>query len=104
MIEERGRLMKKDVLGAVLTLCGTIMDTGIFIAAAVYAPSLNSGDGSKMWYAIFGAPTYGNEVNRSLNLGIPFVIATLSIVIGIILLARWDLRKIAYLFRDDDKK
>jgi hypothetical protein len=79
--------MKKVIIGLTLALCGTIIDCAIIIGASAYCASLNSWAGSKFWYAVFGATRYGNEVNLSLNLGLPFVFGGILILIGLVVLA-----------------
>ena len=74
--------MKKTIIGAILAVCGTILDTGIILAASVYCTTLNSWTGSKFWYSVFGAPTYGYEANLSLNLGVPFVFGAVILFLG----------------------
>ena len=78
--------MKKIVIGAILAICGTIIDSVIILAASLYCSSLNSWSGSKLWYAIFGATHYGNEANLSLNLGIPFIFGAILLLSGIVIL------------------
>jgi len=60
----------------------------IIIAAAIYVPTITSWSGSKLWFAIFGAKQYGNEVVQSLFLGVPFVIGLILTGIGLIILVR----------------
>lgn len=62
--------MKKTIIG-LLMLAGVIITMSIIIAAALYVPSITAWSGSKLWYAIFGAKQYGNEVVQSLFLGVP---------------------------------
>jgi hypothetical protein len=50
--------MKKIITGAVLALCGTMIDCSIILGAAFYSQGLTSWSGSKLWYAIFGAERY----------------------------------------------
>jgi len=78
--------MKKVIVGATLALCGTLIDCVIIISASIYCSTLNSWVGSKLWYAVFGANHYGNETNLSLNLGVPFVLGTVLLLCGIVLL------------------
>lgn len=78
--------MKKTVIGGILLLSGIITTIGIILAAAIYAPSITSWSGSKLWFAIFGAKRYGNEVIQSLFLGAPFIIGIILAIIGLIIL------------------
>ena len=78
--------MKKTIIGAIFMICGTIIDVGILVAASIYATTLNSWVGSKLWYSIFGVATYGNEANLSLNLGVPFIFGAIIILLGLIIL------------------
>jgi hypothetical protein len=43
--------------------------------------------GSKLWYTIFGAKQYGDEVVQSLSLGFPFIIGIILGVIGLVILS-----------------
>lgn len=80
--------MKKTIIGSVFMLSGVIISMSIILAAAVCLPSITSWCGSKLWYAIFGAKHYGNEVAQSLNLGFPFIIGILLSIIGLIILGK----------------
>lgn len=80
--------MKKTIIGSVVMLSGVIILMSIIIAAVVYLPSITSWSGSKLWYAIFDAEHYGNEVVQSLNLGFLFVIGILLAVVGLIILGK----------------
>lgn len=80
--------MKKAIIGSVFMLSGVIISMSIIIAAAVYLPSITSWSGSKLWYVIFGAEHYRNEVNQSLNLGYLFLIGILLAVAGLIILGK----------------
>jgi hypothetical protein len=66
---------------------------GIILAAAINMPSITSWSGSKLWFAIFGAKQYGNEVVQSLFLGFPFVIGVVMFFIGLIILCIEFLKK-----------
>ncbi|WP_313757247.1 hypothetical protein [Tissierella sp.] len=79
-------MVKKTIIGSVIMLSGVIIGMSIIIAAAFYAPSITSWNGSKLWYAIFGSRQYGNEVVQSLFLGIPFIIGIILAIIGLIIL------------------
>jgi predicted Co/Zn/Cd cation transporter (cation efflux family) len=80
--------MKKVIIGGSISLCGAIIHAAVIIAAGVYSVSLTSWSGSsKFWYAIFGAPTYGNEVNLSLKAGFLFVASLILVLAGIIIMA-----------------
>jgi hypothetical protein len=78
--------MKKTIIGAVLAICGTIITTCIIITASTYCATLTSWTGSKFWYAVFGTPNLVNEVNLSLNLGLPFVFGSIILLMGVIIL------------------
>lgn len=78
--------MKKTIIGSVMLLSGTITVVGIIMAAAMFAPSISSWSGSKLWFAIFGAPQYGSEVVQSLFLGVPFVAGVVLAGAGLIIL------------------
>lgn len=78
--------MKKTVIGSVFMLSGIIVTISVIITAALYVPSITAWSGSKLWYAIFGAKQYGNEVVQSLFLGAPFVIGIILAIIGLIML------------------
>ncbi len=76
--------MKRAIIGGFISLSSAIIFSAIIIAAGTYSPSLTSWAGtSRFWYAIFGAPTYGNEVNLSMNLGFVFVIASILLIAGV---------------------
>ena len=78
--------MKKTIIGSIFAICGTIIDTGIIVSASGYATTLNSWVGSKLWYSIFGAATYGNEADLSLNLGLPFIFGAIMLLFGFAIL------------------
>jgi hypothetical protein len=62
--------MKRIVIGGFLMLGGLLTTLTIIMAAAIYVPSITQWSGkSKLWFAIFGAKQYGNEVIQSLFLG-----------------------------------
>ncbi len=75
--------MKRTIIGAALALCGAIIDTGIVLAAAVYAANVTSWQGSLFWYALFG-DRY--QADAGLRLGIPFVVGAVLLLLGLILL------------------
>lgn len=85
--------MKRIIIGGFIALSSAIIDAAIIIAAGVYSSSLTSWSGSKFWYAIFGAPRYGNEANLSLNLGPLFIAASLLFILGIVIMLIELLRK-----------
>jgi ABC-type dipeptide/oligopeptide/nickel transport system permease subunit len=78
--------VKKTIIGSVFMLSGIIVTISVIITAALYVPSITAWSGSKLWYAIFGAKQYGNEVVQSLFLGAPFVIGIILAAIGLIML------------------
>lgn len=78
--------MKRTIIGSVFMLSGIIVSISVIITAALYVPSITAWSGSKLWYAIFGAKQYGNEVVQSLFIGAPFVIGIILAVIGLIML------------------
>lgn len=80
--------MKKTIIGGFISLSSAIIVSAIIIAAGAYSSNLTSWAGtSKFWYAIFGAPTYGNEVNLSMNLGFIFVLSSILLIAGVTLMA-----------------
>ena len=80
--------MKKTVIGGIIMLSGVLTTISIILTAAIYAPSITSWSGSKLWFAIFGAKKYGNEVIQSLFLGTPFIIGIILAIIGLIILGK----------------
>ena len=80
--------MKKTIIGGIIMLSGILSTLSIILVAAIYAPSITSWSGSKLWFAIFGAKKYGNEVIQSLFLGTPFVIGVILVIIGLIILVK----------------
>jgi hypothetical protein len=79
--------MKRIVIGGFIMLGGLLTTLTIIMAAAIYVPSITQWSGqSKLWFAIFGAKQYGNEVVQSLFLGFPFVIGVSLTIVGIIIL------------------
>ena len=80
--------MKKVIIGGILLFTGSLISLAIILAAALYVPSITTWSGSKLWYAIFGAEQYGNEVVQSLSLGFPFIVGVILFVIGLIVLVR----------------
>lgn len=84
----RDSVVKKTFIGGTLMLSGVFTTLSIIISAALYAPSIKSWSGSKLWYAIFGVKQHGNEVVESLFLGFPFVIGILLTIIGLIILGK----------------
>jgi heme/copper-type cytochrome/quinol oxidase subunit 2 len=78
--------MKKTIIGGILIFTGTFISLAIILAAALFVPSITEWSGSKLWFAIFGAKQYGNEVVQSLFLGFPFVIGIMLFVIGFMVL------------------
>ncbi|WP_419888940.1 hypothetical protein [Paenibacillus xylanexedens] len=78
--------MKKVLIGGILLSTGSLISLAIILAAALYVPSITAWSGSKLWYAIFGAKQYGNEVGQSLSLGFPFIVGVILFVIGLIVL------------------
>ncbi|MFS0855919.1 hypothetical protein [Paenibacillus taichungensis] len=80
--------MKKVIIGGILLFTGALISLAIILAAALYVPSITAWSGSKLWYAIFGAKQYGNEVVQSLSLGFPFIVGVILFVIGLIVLVR----------------
>lgn len=78
--------MKKVLIGGILLFTGSLISLAIILAAALYVPSITAWSGSKLWYAIFGAKQYENEVVQSLSLGFPFIVGVILSVIGLIVL------------------
>jgi hypothetical protein len=80
--------MKKTIIGGFISLSSAIIVSAIIIAAGTYSPSLTSWSGtSRFWYAIFGAPTYGNGINLRMSLGFIFVLFSILLVAGVALMA-----------------
>jgi len=80
--------MKRTIIGGVFMISGVLTTLSIIIAASISVPSITSWSGSKLWFAIFGARQYGNEVVQSLFLGTPFVIGLIVTVIGLLILVK----------------
>ncbi|NUU74705.1 hypothetical protein [Paenibacillus xylanilyticus] len=80
--------MKRVIIGGLLLFTGSLISLSIILAAALYAPSITAWSGSKLWYTIFGAERYGDEVVQSLSLGFPFIMGVILFVIGLIVLVR----------------
>lgn len=80
--------MKKTFIGGIFMLSGILTTIGIIISAAIYAPSITSWSGSKLWFIIFGARQYGSEAVQSLFLGMPFVTGIALAVIGSLILVK----------------
>ncbi|WP_318617551.1 hypothetical protein [Sporosarcina sp. YIM B06819] len=78
--------MKRTVIGGFIMMAGLLTTLTIILVAALYVPSINSWSGSKLWYAIFGAKRYGNEVVDSLFLGFPFIVGLLLAILGLVIL------------------
>lgn len=76
--------MKKILIGGILMCNGALISLAVLIAAALYVPNITAWSGTKLWYAIFGAKQYGNEVVQSLSLGFPFVVGTILFILGLI--------------------
>jgi len=79
--------MKRTIIGCMMVSCGVMIVSSIFIAAAIFAPSMTSWSGSKLWFAIFGARQFGNEAVQSLFIGIPFIIGLLMVAAGLLISA-----------------
>lgn len=80
--------MKRTIIGGIIMLSGVLTTLSIIIAAAIFAQSVTSWSGAKLWFAIFGARQYGNEVVESMFLGLPFGIGVLLTAIGLIILGK----------------
>jgi hypothetical protein len=78
--------VKKTLIGGIIMFTGALISLAILIAAVLYVPSITSWQGSQLWYAIFGAKQYGNEVVQSLFLGFPFIVGIILFVLGLIVL------------------
>jgi len=76
--------VKKILIGGILMCNGALISLAVLIAAALYVPNITAWSGTKLWYAIFGAKQYGNEVVQSLSLGFPFVVGTILFILGLI--------------------
>ncbi|AIQ50697.1 hypothetical protein [Paenibacillus sp. FSL R7-0331] len=77
--------MKNTLIGSVFLFCGTIVCLAIIILATNFLPSVDTYKGTKIWFAIFGASGYKSY---SLNLGIPFTIGLIFVVLGTIVLIK----------------
>jgi hypothetical protein len=80
--------MKRTIIGGVFMISGVLTTLSIIIAASISVPNITSWSGSKLWFAIFGARQYGNEVVQSLFLGTPFFIGLVVTVIGLLILVK----------------
>lgn len=81
--------MKRTIIGGFIMLFGVLITLSIILTAAIYVPSIDSWSGqSKLWFAIFGAKNFGNEVVQSLFLGVPFIIGLLFSIVGLLILGR----------------
>lgn len=76
------------MIGGILLFTGSLISLSIILAAALYVPSITAWSGSKLWYAIFGAKQYGDEVVQSLSLGFPFIVGVILFAIGLIVVVR----------------
>ncbi|CAH1232614.1 hypothetical protein PAECIP111891_07058 [Paenibacillus allorhizoplanae] len=86
--------MRRTIIGGVFVLIGTMISIAVFIAAAIYAPSITVWQGSKFWFAIFGVNDFGKEVVvDSLFLGFPFIIGIILFILGLIVLGMEYFRK-----------
>ena len=74
--------MKKVVIMGFISICSAIIVSAIIIAAGSYSQALTSWSGSRFWYAIFGSPSYGGEVNLSMSLGTIFVLFSILLLVG----------------------
>lgn len=81
--------MKKVIIGGIFMFTGSLISLTVLLAAALYVPNITAWSGTKkLWFAIFGAKQYGNEVVQSLFLGFPFIVGVILFVIGSIILVR----------------
>lgn len=80
--------MKRTIIGGIIMFSGVLTTLSIIIAAAICVPGIKSWSGSKLWFAIFGAKQYGNEVVQSLYLGVPFTIGIILTIVGLIILIK----------------
>ena len=80
--------MKRTIIGGIIMLSGVFTTLTIIISATLYAPSVTSYSGSKLWFIIFGAKQYGNEAVQSLFLGFPFVVGIVLTITGLAILAK----------------
>ncbi|KIL51051.1 hypothetical protein [Jeotgalibacillus campisalis] len=79
--------MKKTIIGGFILLGGLLTTLTIILSGAIYASHITEWSGeSKLWYAIFGAEQYGDEVIQSLFLGFPFVIGLIFTLLGLVIL------------------
>lgn len=75
--------MNKMIIGAVFSICGTILLSAILISGAVFSSTMDSWSGtSKFWYAILGGTTPGEGMYAT-GLSFLFFFAIALFLIGI---------------------
>lgn len=75
--------MKQVITGGFLALCGATINAAIIIAAGAYSTALTSWVGFKFWYAIFS-----RDLSQGMGLGIFFIISSIFILVGIIIMVK----------------
>ena len=79
--------MKRTVIGGFIMLGGLLTTLTIILCGAIYAPHITAWSGkSTLWYAIFGAKEYGEDVAQSLFLGFPFMLGVFFTLLGLTIL------------------
>ena len=79
--------MKRTIIGGFIMLGGLITTLTIILSGTIFATHITTWSGnSKLWYAIFGAKQYGDEVVQSLFLGFPFVLGVIFTLLGLVIL------------------
>ncbi|MEH7336576.1 hypothetical protein V7161_28515 [Neobacillus drentensis] len=79
--------MNRILIGGFVMLGGLLVTLTIIVLGAIYATSITEWPGkSKLWFSIFGAKQYGDEVVESLFLGFPFMIGVLFTLVGLLIL------------------
>ena len=75
--------MNKYIIGAVFSICGTLLLSAILISGAIFSATMDSWSGSsKFWYAILGKST-PNEGMNSMGLSFLFYFSIAIFLVGI---------------------
>lgn len=79
--------MKRTIIGGFIMLGGLLTTLTIILSGTIFATHITAWSGkSKLWHAIFGEKQYEDEVVQSLFLGIPFVLAVIFTLLGLLIL------------------
>jgi len=79
--------MKRTIIGGFIMLGGLLTTLTIILSGTIFATHITAWSGkSKLWYAIFGARQYEEEVVESLFLGFPFVVGVVFTLLGLVIL------------------